>query len=330
MSDITQISEVHTSDGAPQLRALVDSARRLEPIRTAVVHAIDAIALSGAIEASHEHLIVPILVGPEARIRAAASAAKLDVTDFQFVNTADSAAAAAESVAMARRGEVQAIMKGSLHTDELMHAVVDEKLGLRTARRISHVIVTDIPGYSRLLFIADAAINVYPTLEDKQDIVQNAIDVAQAFGVATPKVAILSAIETVSSKIRSTIDAASLCKMADRGQITGGVLDGPLAFDDAISAEVAKAKGIVSPVAGNPDVLIVPDLESGNMIVKQFEYIGHATIAGVVVGTLVPVILTGRADKTPARLASSAIALLLARNRERKSPPAINERRHGG
>jgi phosphate acetyltransferase/phosphate butyryltransferase len=214
-------------------------------------------------------------------------------------------------------------MKGSLHTDELMHAVVDDARGLQTARRISHVLAIDIPGYSRLMFVTDAAINIYPTLEDKRDIVQNAIEVAQALGVPVPKVAILSAIETVSTKIKSTVDAAALCKMADRGQITGGVLDGPLAFDDAISEDVAKTKGIVSLVCGNADIMIVPDLESGNILAKQLEYISHATIAGIVVGARVPIILTGRADKTPARLASSAMALLLVRDRERKAILAI-------
>ena len=308
---------------AKRLRALVEKARGLEPIRTAVVHAVDAVTLSGAIEAAREHLIVPILVGPEAKIRAAAKSANLDLAKYQFVNTEHSDAAAAKAVAMARRGEVQAIMKGSLHTDELMHAVVDETLGLKTARRISHIIVTDIPGYTRLIFITDAAINVYPTLEDKRDIVQNAIELAQALGVATPKIAVLSAVETVSTKIKSTLDAAALCKMADRGQIIGGILDGPLAFDDAMSEEVAKTKGIVSPVAGKPDILVVPDLDAGNMLAKQFEYISHATLAGIVAGARIPIILTGRADKTASRLASSAIALLLVRHGERIAGKAI-------
>jgi phosphate acetyltransferase/phosphate butyryltransferase len=302
---------------------LIEKTRGLEPIRTAVVHAVDPVSLTGAVKAAREHLIVPIFVGPEVKIRAAAKEIDLDLTKFQLVTTEHSAAAAAESVAMARRGDAQAIMKGSLHTDELMHAVVDEARGLQTARRISHVLAIDIPGYSRLMFVTDAAINVYPTLEDKRDIVQNAIEVAQALGVPTPKVAILSAIETVSTKIRSTVDAAALCKMADRGQITGGVLDGPLAFDDAISEEVAKTKGIVSPVPGKADIMVVPDLESGNILAKQFEYISHATIAGIVVGARVPIILTGRADKIPARMASSAIALLLVRHRESKSNSSI-------
>ena len=308
---------------AKRLRALVEKARGLGPIRTAVVHAVDAVTLSGAIEAAREHLIVPILVGPEAKIRAAAKSANFDLAKYQFVNTEHSDAAAAKAVAMARRGEVRAIMKGSLHTDELMHAVVDETLGLQTARRISHVFVAEVPGYPRLMFITDAAINVYPTLEDKRDIVQNAIELAQALGVATPKIAVLSAVETVSTKIKSTLDAAALCKMADRGQIIGGILDGPLAFDDAMSEEVAKTKGIVSPVAGKPDILVVPDLDAGNMLAKQFEYISHATLAGIVAGARIPIILTGRADKTASRLASSAIALLLVRHGERIAGKAI-------
>jgi phosphate acetyltransferase/phosphate butyryltransferase len=310
-------------ENAPRFLALVENTRGLEPVPAAIVHAVDSVSLTGAVEAAHEGLIVPIFVGPEAKIRAAARANDVDLTKFQLINTEHSAAAAAEAVAMARRGDVQAIMKGSLHTDELMHAVVDDARGLQTARRISHVLAIDIPGYSRLMFVTDAAINIYPTLEDKRDIVQNAIEVAQALGVPVPKVAILSAIETVSTKIKSTVDAAALCKMADRGQITGGVLDGPLAFDDAISEDVAKTKGIVSLVCGNADIMIVPDLESGNILAKQLEYISHATIAGIVVGARVPIILTGRADKTPARLASSAMALLLVRDRERKAILAI-------
>jgi phosphotransacetylase len=204
-------------------------------------------------------------------------------------------------------------MKGALHTDELMHAVVNEEIGLRTARRISHVFVIDAPGYPRPLLITDAAINVYPTLDDKRDIVQNAIGLAHALGIATPKVAILSAVETVSTKLKSTLDAAALCKMADRGQITGGIIDGPLAFDNAVSEEAAKTKGIVSPVAGRADIFVVPDLEAGNMLAKQLEYLAEAEIAGVVLGARVPIILTSRADKALARQASCAIALLLVR-----------------
>ena len=221
---------------------------------------------------------------------------------------------------MARAGKVEALMKGALHTDELMRAVVDSDHGLRTDRRISHVYAIDAPGYPRPLFITDAAINIYPTLEDKRDIVQNAIDLAHALGIAEPRVAILSAVETVTEKIRSTLDAAALCKMADRGQITGGILDGPLAFDNAVSAEAAKTKGIVSPVAGRADIFVVPDLEAGNMLAKQLEYLAEAQVAGIVLGARVPIILTSRADKTLARLGSCAIALLLARHKPGVKP----------
>jgi phosphate acetyltransferase/phosphate butyryltransferase len=221
---------------------------------------------------------------------------------------------------MARAGKVEALMKGSLHTDEFMAAVVDGEHDLRTGRRISHVYVIDAPDYPRPIFITDAAINIYPTLEDKRDIVQNAIDLTHALGIAQPRVAILSAVETVTEKIRSTLDAAALCKMADRGQITGGILDGPLAFDNAVSAEAAKTKGIVSPVAGRADIFVVPDLEAGNMLAKQLEYLAEAQVAGIVLGARVPIMLTSRADKTLSRLASCAIALLLARHKPRVNP----------
>ena len=215
---------------------------------------------------------------------------------------------------MARSGRAEALMKGALHTDELMHAVLDHDRGLRTARRMSHVFAIDTPGYPRPLFVTDAAINIYPTLADKHDIVQNAIDLAHALGIAQPRVAILSAVETVTESIRSTLDAAALCKMADRGQITGGILDGPLAFDNAVSEEAAKTKGITSPVAGRADIFVVPDLEAGNMLAKQLEYLAEAEVAGIVLGARVPIILTSRADKTLTRLGSCAIALLLARH----------------
>jgi phosphotransacetylase len=221
---------------------------------------------------------------------------------------------------MARAGEVEALMKGALHTEELMHAVVDHDLGLRTARRISHVFAIDAPEYPRPLFITDAAVNISPTLADKRDIIQNAIELAHSLGIPEPRVAILSAVETVTESIRSTLDAAALCKMADRGQITGGILDGPLAFDNAVSTEAAKAKGIVSPVAGRADILVVPDLEAGNMLAKQLEYLAEAQMAGIVLGARVPIILTSRADKTLARLGSCAIALLLARHKTEAKP----------
>ena len=294
-------------------QALIKKTRGLDPIRTAVVHPVDTVSLVGAIEAAKEKLVVPVLVGPERRIRAAAKQAKLDISGYELVATEHSHAAAAQAVALARDHKVEALMKGSLHTDEFMGAIVHEEK-LRTARRMSHVFVIDAPDYPRPLYVTDAALNIYPTLEDKVDIVQNAIELAHALGLALPKVAILSAVETVTSKIKSTIDAAALCKMADRGQITGGILDGPLAFDNAVSEEACKTKGIVSPVAGRADILVVPDLEAGNMLAKQLEYLAEAEIAGIVLGARVPIILTSRADKTLARLGSCAIALLLARH----------------
>lgn len=294
---------------------LIEMTRGLAPLHTAVVHPVDTPSLLGAIEAARAKLIIPVLVGPEARIRAAAAQAQLDLSPYEIVTTEHSEAAAVQAVAMARAGKVEALMKGALHTDELMHAVVNAQCGLRTARRISHVYAIDVPGYPRPLFVTDAAINIYPTLSDKRDIIQNAIDLVHALGIAEPRVAILSAVETVTETIRSTLDAAALCKMADRGQITGGILDGPLAFDNAISEEAAKTKGIVSPVAGRGDIFVVPDLEAGNMLAKQLEYLADAQVAGIVLGARVPIILTSRADKTLARLGSCAIALLLARHR---------------
>jgi len=294
---------------------LVQKAKGLEPIRTAVVHPVDTVSLVGAIKAADAKLIVPVLVGPEDKIRAVAAQARIDLSPYELIPAEHSHAAAAQAVALARDRKVEALMKGSLHTDEFMGAIVGEEK-LRTARRMSHVFVIDVPGHPRPFFVTDAAIIIYPTLEDKVDIVQNAIDLTHVLGLALPKVAILSAVETVSSKIKSTIDAAALCKMADRGQITGGILDGPLAFDNAVSAEAARTKGIVSPVAGCADILVVPDLEAGNMLAKQLEYLANAEVAGIVLGARVPVILTSRADKTLARLSSCAIALLLARHKK--------------
>lgn len=292
---------------------LVEKAKGLKPIRTAVVHPVDTVSLLGAIKAAEAGLIEPVLVGPQAKIAEVAAQARLDLSRYELVATEHSHASAAQAVALARDRKVEALMKGSLHTDEFMSAIVAEEK-LRTARRMSHVFVIDLPGYPRPLFVTDAAVIIYPTLEDKVDIVQNAIDLAHVLGLMLPKVAILSAVETVSSKIKSTIDAAALCKMADRGQITGGVLDGPLAFDNAVSAEAAKTKGIVSKVAGHADILVVPDVEAGNMLAKQLEYLAKAEVAGIVLGARVPIILTSRADKTLARLSSCAIALLLARH----------------
>ncbi len=304
---------VHFHERGARFQRLIEQTRGLEPIRTAVVHPVDRNALLGAIDAARAGLIVPILVGPEAKIRATAAAESIDLTPYTLVATRHSHEAAERAVAMVRAGEVEALMKGSLHTDELMHEVVAKETGIRTVRRISHVFLVDVPTYARLLFITDAAINIAPDLDAKRDIVQNAIDLARLLGIAEPKVAILSAVETLSPEIRSTIDAAALCKMADRRQITGGVLDGPLAFDNAVSEEAARVKGIESPVAGRADILVVPDLESGNMLAKQLEYLGEAQSAGIVLGARVPIVLTSRADSPLTRMTSCAVALLCAR-----------------
>ena len=297
-------------------RRMIEQAGGLQPLRTAVVHPVDALSLSGAVEAARARLIVPVMVGPEAKIRAAAEQAKLDLSPYELVPAEHSHAAAVQAAALARDRKVEALMKGSLHTDEFMIPILAEEK-LRTERRMSHIFVIDTPLYPRPLFVTDAAINIYPNLSDKRDIVQNAIDLAHALGNASPHVAILSAIENVTEKIRSTIDAAALCKMADRGQIRGAVVDGPLAFDNAVSEEAAASKGIVSPVAGRADIFVVPDIEAGNMLAKQLEYLAGADVAGVVIGARVPIILTSRADKSLVRLGSCAIALLWARYRER-------------
>ena len=306
------LPEVELREKGRWRRQLMEMTRNLEPIRTAVVHPVDTVSLVGAIDAAREGLISPVFVGPAHKIRAAAGAARLDLASYEVVSTEHRVAAAAQAVALARAGEVQALMKGALHTDELMHAVVDAEKGLRTHRRTSHVFAMDAPAYPRPLFITDAAINIYPTLEDKCDIVQNAIDLVRSLGVPLPRVAILSAVETVTRTITSTLDATALCKMADRGQITGGIIDGPLAFDNAVSEEAAKTKGIVSPVAGKADIFVVPDLEAGNMLAKQLEYLAEAEAAGIVLGARVPIILTSRADKALTRLSSCALALLWA------------------
>lgn len=285
--------------------------RRLAPLPTAVVHPCDRESLRGALDAARRGMIKPILVGPTRKIHRVAKAAGLNIAGYEIVATEHSHAAAEAAVALARAGRVECLMKGSLHTEELMAAVVATATGLRTERRMSHVFVLDVPAYPRPLLITDAAINIYPDLETKRDIVQNAIDLAHALGIARPRVAILSAVETVTPKILSTIDAAALCKMADRGQITGGLLDGPLAFDNAISDAARRAKHITSEVAGRPDILVVPDLEAGNMLVKQLQYLAGAKAAGIVLGARVPIALTSRADSAPARMASAAIAVLL-------------------
>lgn len=297
------------------LRSVLTRAASGAPIVTAVAHPCDAPSLLAASEAAQGGLIVPILVGPEGRIRAAAQAARIDIAGFDLVPASHSHASAATAVGLVRDGRAAMLMKGSLHTDELLHEVVSVDTGLRTERRLSHVYLMDVPTYPRPLLLSDAAVNVVPDLETKRDIVQNAIDLALAMGIERPRVAILSALETITAKLRSTIDAAALCKMAERGQITGGVLDGPLAFDNAVDPEAARTKGIVSLVAGRADILIVPDLEAGNMLAKQLTFLGKADAAGVVMGARVPIVLTSRADSERTRLASCAVAALLARGR---------------
>jgi phosphotransacetylase/acyl dehydratase len=296
------------------MRAVLDRAANGAAVATAVVHPIDAASLLAAMDAASAGLIMPVLIGPAARIQAVARAAGVDISALRLIDAADGCAAAAQAVALARKGDVALLMKGDLHTEELMHAVVDSETGLRTTRRISHVYLMDVPDYSRLLLITDAAINIAPTLQEKISIVQNAIDLAHMLGIVQPRVAILAAVETVSGKMRSTIDAAALCKMADRGQITGGLLDGPLAFDNAINEAAAAEKGIISPVAGRADILVVPDLEAGNMLAKQLSFLAGAEAAGVVLGARVPIILTSRADSASTRMASCALAVLMARN----------------
>jgi phosphate acetyltransferase len=295
---------------------LIARCAQLPPVPTAVVHPCDAASLTGALEAAAAGLIVPLLVGPEARIRRVAAEEGLDISHCRIFDTPHSHASADKGVALVRAGEAAALMKGSLHTDELMAAVVHHETGIRTNRRVSHVFVMDVPTYPKPLFITDAAVNISPTLDDKADIVANAIELAQALGVVQPKVAILSAVETVNAKIPSTIDAAALCKMADRGQIKGGILDGPLAFDNAISKEAAAMKGIVSPVSGDADILLVPDLEAGNMLAKELTFLANADAAGIVLGARVPIMLTSRADSVRARLASAAIASIYAHARK--------------
>jgi phosphate acetyltransferase len=303
-------------------KRLIEAARAHEPVTTAVAHPCDESSLTGALDAAKLGLIRPILVGPKARIQAAAQKAKLDIAGFEIVDAPHSHAAAAKAVELVREGKAEALMKGSLHTDEIMAAVVKRETGLRTARRVSHCFVLDVPAYESALIISDAAVNIAPSLKDKVDIVQNAIDLARAFRWE-PRVALLSAMETVNPDVPSTIEAAALCKMAERGQITGGVLDGPLALDNAISPEAAAIKKIASPVAGRANVLIVPDLEAGNMLAKSLSFLAKADAAGIVLGAKVPVILTSRADSVMARLASCAVASLVAASRRDVAAKAI-------
>jgi len=295
------------------MRALEARAAAGAAVATAVVHPVDAASLLAAVEAAATGLIIPILIGPAVLIRAAAEAAGAEIGGFRLIDTADAAESAARAVALVRGGEAALLMKGDLHTDVLMHPVVAAATGLRTARRISHVYLMDVPDYPRPLLLTDAAVNVVPSLPEKAGIVQNAIDLAHALGIEAPRVAILAAVETVNDQMPSTLHAAALCKMADRGQITGGVLDGPLAFDNAISEAAAAEKGILSPVAGRADILVVPDLEAGNMLAKQLTFLAGAEAAGVVLGARVPIILTSRADSAATHLASCALAVLMAR-----------------
>lgn len=289
---------------------LIARCQGLPRVPFAVVAPTTDVALSGALSARDAGLIEPILVGPEGRIRTLAATLHIDLTSVRVVDAADDEDAARKSVALCRDGVARGLMKGSLHTDVLMHAVLERDSGLRLIRRVSHVFVIDAPAYPRPLFVTDAAINIQPTLDDKVDILKNAIELAHAIGIAVPNVAILSAVETVNSKIASTIDAAALCKMADRKQITGAILDGPLAFDTAVSAQAAAIKDLTSPVAGVADIVLVPDLESGNMLAKQLEYLGGAELTGVVLGARVPIVLTSRSDSARERLASCAVAVL--------------------
>ncbi|KAF1708447.1 bifunctional enoyl-CoA hydratase/phosphate acetyltransferase [Pseudoxanthomonas sacheonensis] len=314
------LPDVRLSPGHGGVALLLDHVRPLGAIKVAVVHPCDEISLKGALDAHDAGLIEPLLVAPRARLEAVAAAAHLDLTAVAIEDVAHSHAAAARAVAIAAAGGVEALMKGSLHTDELMAAVVASDSGLRTKRRVSHCFLMQTPSYPRPFIITDAAINIAPDLDAKADIVRNAIDLAHMIGVAVPRVAILAAVETVNPRMPATLDAAALCKMADRGQITGGVLDGPLAFDNAVSVAAARIKGIDSPVAGQADVLVVPDLESGNLLAKQLEYLGGAGSAGIALGAKVPIVLVSRADSSQSRIASCAIAVLAARH-YRDNPP---------
>jgi len=306
--------EVKLLERGRHYRRLIELTQGRTPIRTAVAHPVDSLSLLAAVEAARAQLIIPILLGPQARIHAAAQQAQLDLSPYEIVNTEHSHAAASLAVTMSRERKVDAVMQGSLEADELMN-FVDAQQGLRTARRMSHISAVDVPSFPRPLFITDAAVNIHPTLEEKRDIVQNAIDLAHALGISRPKVALLSSQETVSAKLPSTLDAAVLCKMADRGQITGGEVDGPLAFDVAVSLEAAKTRNVASPVAGQADIFLVPDLEAGSTLVEQLEHLADAQVAGLVVGAQVPIILNSRTGNMLTRLGSCALALLLVHHK---------------
>ncbi len=302
---------------------LIARCQTLTPVPTAVAHPCDETSLKGAVEAAELNILQPILVGPRTRIDAVAAQFQLDISGYEIMDVPHSHAAADEAVRLAREGQAEMLMKGSLHTDELMGAVVRTATGLRTERRISHAFIMDVPSLDRALIVTDAAINIFPTLEDKMHIVQNAIDLAHALGYPQPKVAILSAMETVNPKVPSTVEAAALCKMADRQQITGGILDGPLALDNAINLAAAQIKKIDSPVAGLADILVVPDLEAGNMLAKSLSFLADADAAGIVLGARVPIILTSRADSVTTRLASCAVAALVAQARRESASKAV-------
>ena len=319
-----QPDHLHMEPKHEKYERLIARCKSLEPVACAVVHPCDESSLRAVVDAARARLITPVLVGPEAKIKRVAADAKLDLTGFAIVDAPHSQAAADAAVALAREGKVEALMKGSLHTDELMSAVVKREGGLRTSRRISHCFVMDVPSLEQALIITDAAINIAPTLQDKVHIIQNAIDLAHVFGRALPRVAILSAIETVNPSVPSTIEAGALCKMADRGQITGGVVDGPLAVDNAINLTAARIKRIESPVAGQADILVVPDLEAGNMLAKSLTFMAGADAAGIVLGARVPIILTSRADSLIARQASCAVAVLIAHARREQFEKAVS------
>ncbi|GCE14746.1 bifunctional enoyl-CoA hydratase/phosphate acetyltransferase [Tengunoibacter tsumagoiensis] len=313
------LPNVELHDPYRHYRQLIALTTGKPAVRTAVVHPTDDVSLGGALEAMQENLIIPVLVGPLAKIQATAEKMGADLSGIEIIDAPHSHAAAIKAAELARTNVVQMLMKGSLHTDELMHAVVAREGGLRTGRRITHVFAMDVPEYSKPLFITDAAINIQPDLITKTDIVQNAIDFVHILGIHSPKVAILSAVETINQAIPSTLDAAALCKMADRGQITGGIIDGPMAFDNAISAHAAQIKHMTSPVSGEVDILVVPDLESGNMLFKQLVYLADALAAGIVLGAKVPIVLTSRADSELARKASSALGMLVANHNTQRA-----------
>jgi phosphotransacetylase len=308
-----------SATGSGKYELLIERTKGMPAVTTAVAHPCDEVSLGAAVEAAQMGIITPLLVGPEPKLRTVAQKFGLDLSPYELIDAPHSHGAAAKAVELVRQGRAELLMKGSLHTDELLGEVVKRDTGIRTARRISHVFIMDVPTYHKPIMITDAAVNIAPTLEEKRDILQNAIDLAIALGRKQPKVAILSAVETVNPKIPTTLEAAALCKMAERGQITGALLDGPLAFDNAISAEAARIKGIDSPVAGDADILLVPDLEAGNMLAKNLTFLSRADAAGIVLGARVPIILTSRADNERTRLASCAVAALYAMARRTRT-----------